>query len=324
MTAFFFVVGFFAFAVDVFLVVAILALYMTLCKLTTRLCYNMTMTKGVQRKEFARTYLTGRGVFDHSVRQAASLATSLRTIVVDTAHLTDGTQVFAQHWVATEQPTDPRKTAHLATIASSSPLMRGLHHATNLQPTRDEKPAATGSEDVQWSAWHDGSRYQLTVVGSIERILHLCEVTENEREQIILRARTLGRGRHIVFATARATSDHATLPTDTLIFEGLVACTLTLLPGTTHAISRIRAHDIRLVYITAQPEAMATAIAHAAGLTTHPKSARHADFTSFTEHTIYAHATRINTRRILASLPQPLIVARHSLAELATLLDAFR
>jgi magnesium-transporting ATPase (P-type) len=281
------------------------------------------MTKGTQRKVFAQSYLSGAGMFDRSVRQATALATSLRTIVVDTAHLTDGGQRVTQSWVATQEPANPQKTAYLATIASTSPLMRGLHKATH-EPSSIEKPAAAGSEEVEWSAWHDGSHFHLTVVGSIERMLHLCEVTENEREQIILQARKLSRSGMIVYATARGTSDRSALPTDNLNFEGLVACALTLLPGTTQAMSDLRTRGINIIYITSEPEDIATGIAHIAGLTTHPKSARHADFATSSDHTIYAHANRVNTRRIIASLPQPLIVARHSLATLAALLDAYR
>lgn len=320
----FFVIGFFARAGEDFLVVAILALYMTSRKLTTRLCYNIAMTKGAERKEFARRYVARTGMFSNPTHQARALATSLRTIVVDTAHLTDGRQVVTRSWLATQEPADPLVTAHLATVASTSPLMKGLHDATTMPLMRKERPAATGSGDVEWSAWHDGSRFTLTVTGGIAHVLGRCDVTENEREQIILQARKFTHGHHIVFATATGTSDQATLSTETLIFEGLVVCSLSLLPGTAHAIARLRALDIRLAYITTEPEDTATAIAHAAGITIHPKTARHADFANSPDHAIYAHATRVNTRRIIASLPQPLIIARHSLAELVVLLDACR
>lgn len=278
--------------------VAIPALYMTYVKLATRLCYNISMIKREWRKE------------------------SIRTIVVDTAHLTDGTQLFEYSWAPPGQQTEPHMTAHLATIASTSPLMRGLHSATD-DASRVTTPAAAGSTSVEWSAWHAGSQYDITVAGTIDRVLSLCDVTENEREQITLRARTLSRQRHIVFATARSTSDHAILPTSGLTFDGLVACSLVLLPGTTQALSSLRARQIRIVYITTEPEETAMLIAHAAGITTHPKSARHASFVTSVDHVVYAHADRINARRIIAALPQPLIVARRSLAELATRVEAY-
>jgi len=275
-------------------------------------------------REFARTYfrinLHALARVPHEVHEQVE---HLKTIVVDTAHLTDGSQTVMTTWMIPGMTGSTADTAHRATISSLRPLLRGLRRATVASHT-SVKPAYTASDTVEWSAWHHGEVYELTAAGSIEEILIYCDLADNEREQITMQARKLSRDGLIVYATARGLSDDTTPAHGSLMFDGLVACKLHLLPGTTHAMSQLRTHGIQLVYMTSEPEDLATYVAHGAHITEHPKAARHGRYVSSTEHVVYARVNRINARKIVAMLPQPIIIARDPLATLVQMLDACR
>jgi len=277
------------------------------------------------RNEFARVYCSAAADTSLPATQTASAyAKSLRIIVVDALQLTDGTQRFIETWTLPGTSGIPRATANRATLTSTTPLMVGLHHATIGETTSHVAPAYSGRDAIEWTAWHQGNLLEITAAGSVEAVLHYCDVTENERERITMKARAMSRSGRIVFATATGTS-HDTEPSyGTLNFDGLIVCELDLLPGTRDAVARLRHASIRLVYVTAAPEDVAIYIAHAAGITDHPKSGRHGDFVTSPDHDIYASVTRVNARRIISALPQPLLVAQHPISDVAHMLEACR
>ncbi|MEO5949422.1 MAG: hypothetical protein ABIP74_03390 [Candidatus Saccharimonas sp.] len=275
-------------------------------------------------RDFARTYLhinlrTLAGV-PHEIHE---LVKDLQTVIVDTIHLSNGTQTLIETWVLPGTAGAPKHTAHRATATSLQPLPRGLRLAT--APSRAPvQPADSGSGGVEWSAWHHGDVYELTVAGSVEEVLMYCETTDNERERIIMQARKLSQSDYIVYATARGLSKDARPTHGALAFDGLVVCRLHLLPGTIDAISRLKQRGVRIIYMTAAPEDLATYVAQTAHITDQPKIARHGRYASNHEHAIYARVSRINARKITAALPQPHIVALHPLPELVAMLDACR
>lgn len=297
---------------------------MTTGKLATRLCYNEHMNnKRELRREFARAYFSVvPGKFRRMPRGIAAHTKALQTLVVDTVHLTDGTQRLAEVWVLQGTNGTPLDTAAKATMKSAQPFMRGLYRALHTMPAH--KPAHVGSGAVEWTAWYHGDAFEFAMAGNVSNVLRYCDLTDNERERIMITARRLSRNGDLVWATAKGISRDKMPPRGTLMFDGLVSCTPQLLPGTVHAATRLRQLGIRLVYVTAAHEDIATYIARAAHITDYPKVARHARFTPSFEHAIYAHADRVSARRILRELPQPALVARHPLTDFVRMLECWR
>ena len=283
------------------------------------------MTRHDLRLRFAQTYCDSPlGVTSALGGKAKRYARDVKTLVVDTVHLTAGVQHHAREWTLPHETGSPIEVAHRATTQSRSSLMRGLHVATAVDGNSSVRPAYAESADIEWTARHRGGQFDITAVGSVEHMLHMCDITENEHERIMIAARQLAHSGDIVYAAASYVGESPYPQPRRMHFEGLVACALTLLPGTRAAIEYLREQEIRLVYITSLPEDTATQIAHAAHITTHPKIARHSQFAHDTSHATYAHADRTNSQRIIQQLPRPVIVARNSLSELVAMIRAYR
>lgn len=249
----------------------------------------------------------------------------LKTVVVDTPQLTNGAQTVRATWTLPGMIGDVSLIAHRATAGSSDTLLRGLHSATHSGHKLPPAPVHHSQPAIAWTAAHAGDIFELAVAGSVNDTLTYCDLTENERERIVVAARTLSRGGHVVYAIATGKEPHVEeLRHGQLSFVGLVACSLELLPGTRRAIEQLRTRGSAIVYMSALPEDTATYIAHAAGITRHPKTARHGHYASDAEHAIYASVTRVSARRLLAALPQPQLVARHPLAQFVDMVDACR
>ena len=282
----------------------------------------MTVRRDLQR-EFADSYVrSSTNGLVPTTQKATTLAHDTQTIVVDTINLTDGTQGLAETWTLAATSLSPQDTAYRATAHSTRALMRGLHNACKDSAPIALVPAEVGSEDVEWASWHHGANLELTIAGNVSSVLHYCDVTENEREAISLAARRLSVGNHIVFAAAHTLSKQAHLQAGTLTFDGLVSSVLHAYPGTHEAISQLREQGKRVVYMTAEPEDIATHVGHACGIVDRPSPARHADFVSSASHAIYANVNRRTARHIMDTLPQPVLIARHQLDTLYRMFDA--
>jgi len=283
----------------------------------------MTVRRDLQR-EFADAYMRSSGhALVTATRSAHAFAHSIQTIIVDTPHLTDGAQELAEIWTLPATTATTLATAYHATTMSTRALMRGLHHVSGESTTIATQPAETGSNDVEWAAWHHGEELELTVTGSVPAVLNYCDVTENEREVIILAARRLSAGNHIVFACARGLSKDTQLRAGALNFDGLISCLLHTYPGIPECIVQLRRAGKRVVYMTSEPEDIATYIGHACAIVDQPSPARHAGFTTSPAHAIYAHVNRRSAHRLLATLPQPVLIARHRLDVVARMLASF-
>jgi len=294
-------------------------------QLASRLCYNTYMNKRRElARDFARTYfhisLRGLAPIPHEIREHVA---QLKIVIVDTLHLTDGAQTLKGTWTLPGNSANPADTAHRATIASVRPLPSGLRVATAASHT-PHTPADSGNGSIEWSAWHFGDTYELAVAGSIEEVLMYCDVTENEREMITMQARTLSSDGHVVYATARGVSEHTKPILSSLSFDGLIACELHLHPGTLPAIARLRSHGIRVIYMSAEPEDVATCVAQAAHINIRSEAARRSSYVTTTTHAVYARVTRITARKIVAALHEPHIISQHPLSELVDMLDACR
>lgn len=249
---------------------------------------------------------------------------ALKTVVVDTPHLTNGYQTFESSWVLQAGEMPPEEVAYRATAASRGILASGLHEALTTRFHDLTEPAAAGSNDVEWSSWYHGASFQHTITGSVEEVAKYCDLTENEREQIVIQARSMAHGDHIVYGAAHGISSHTAPQTGEHNFTGLVVTSLHLASGTTSGLAALRERGIRVVYMTGESEDLATYVTNAAHLNTHAKVARHAAYAQGGDHTIYAHIDRVNARRIVTQLPQPTVILRHPVAEFVHMLDACR
>jgi phosphoglycolate phosphatase-like HAD superfamily hydrolase len=266
-------------------------------------------------QEFARSYTTVRmGMFGIVPRSVRAKFRALRTLVVDASQISDGTQHLVRTWQNNASDHSPEITAYYATRHSTAPLMRGLHTSLHSYATIDTPAYRHGSDEVEWTAWHQGAEYLLAAVGGIRETLQLCDATDTEREQAMLKARALAHEGHIVYATAHHISHQPQPHHGTMTFDGLVVCALSTFPGTHHALASLRHDDVRVVYMTSDPEDIATQVARAAGIVEHPKIARHGNFVHDTDHALYAHITRVNAPRILKQLPSPYMIARDPIA----------
>lgn len=284
----------------------------------------MTVRRDLQQK-FADSYIRSTSdTLAPTIRNATLLAHEVSTIIVDTVHLTNGAQELDTTWTLPGFSSTPLDTAYRATIHSTPPLMQGLHHASSMSENVTVQPSDSGSEDVEWAAWHHGNELELTIAGSVSAVLRYCDITENEREVITLAARRLSVGNHVVFAAAHSVAKRQNLQTGSFTFDGLISCLLHAYPGTHEAIAQLREKGKRVIYMTPEPEDIATYIGHACGVVDQPSAAQHTNFTSSTSHSIYAHANQRAASRLIRALPPSVLIARHHIGTINNMLDAFR
>lgn len=271
------------------------------------------------RKELLNNFLyTYYGTETHSGFTLALSAAvkkhiqNIRTIVVDVAHLSNGVVSINSTW--TIASTDPLKTAAMATVATKDPL-RGALAAALPESAAPTQPIKSFSGRIDYCSWYLGDKYEVYAAGSISRILHLCDLTENERELILLESRRLSSSGQIAFATASGILSNPDPAPGTMTFDGLVICNLQIYEGTQAAVEGLRKLGIDVILMTSEPEDMATLIARAGHILKRATGARNAKYAS-TDHQVFSNVTRQNARKILRKLNPEVIVARHTLVEL--------
>jgi Ca2+-transporting ATPase len=132
------------------------------------------------------------------------------------------TMLFAANTSTHDEPErDPLDTA-FTVYALGKGAQRPSH------PPLQSLPFKQGTA-LSGNLWHNGSEYDLTIKGAPERLLPLCDLTENEYEQAIVEFHKLASSGYHVIAVAHKTLTRPMTRFDALndkeklIFDGLVA-----------------------------------------------------------------------------------------------------
>lgn len=271
------------------------------------------------RNDFIRHYLhpSDKGlVLRHKLKRRIG---DIATLVIDIQHLTTGKMQVVDSWSLPDTEASPTDSVYRATVKSSNLLMRGLHAAcgnAKLTPHMSD-----GSGLVDYAVWHHGQHHKVYIAGSTARVLQYCDLTENEREEILMQARKFATNSKIVFATAQGVTESKRPTAGSLQFTGLIVCSLDLHKGTFAAMDGIRSKGILPVLMTSEAEDVAMMVAQAARVVTKATGARHAGYAA-AHHAIFSNVTKANAPQIIRKLDQDVIVARHSLPEIYDMLAA--
>lgn len=198
-----------------------------------------------------------------------------RTIVIDRlSAVTAGQLLVRDTWQPEWETPSLRHTIHNSVTASSDPLDDALRNYTQLGHTKkplhslDFSPASATSGNI----WHHGTDFMIAVKGMPERIIDHCDVTENEREALLIKFHALSAtGNYVIaFAEGRLSRDITQLddlqPGETLTFAGFVCLRVDVTATSRQLVHRAQKQGSHIVLITGQHPHMGLHIGRQLGL----------------------------------------------------------
>lgn len=246
------------------------------------------------------------------------------TIIIDTPQLTDGTLRYSRSWSPTDSEKEVLRHASRA-LAKSSREANYLREA--LTPISTHTPSQTTKRrDIWIASYPRGEQYEHEAVGPLESVLACCDLTENERERIVLEARRYARYGNLIYAVASTTNLSSKPPRGSLVFRGLVMLRLSLFPYTKQSIQHLRALGYTLVYASTDSATLVTTVAHHTALippSVLPQTSVNHQLSD--KSTVYAALSPSDRRRLIASYENDsVLVAQQPLPELDELLTTIR
>lgn len=230
----------------------------------------------------------------------------ITTFVVDSSSLVRDRYDFDATWSLSMHKENIVLAAHNALTATDNPELLLLKKS--LPPTKITVHTAvnSGNKKISWSTWHHGGDYETFWCGDITTMLHYANLTDTDREHIMLEARkAISRG---LIAYAVGSSTSATLPTNpshTIEQLSLIFVKPIMYSGVETTLQQIHKQGISVVYISSDDTYTTTAIAHLTGLATTNDIA-----VSLTPSRIarmqtklYASATPVLRQRLVDSYP---------------------
>ncbi len=180
--------------------------------------------------------------------------TNISTVFIDTANLTSG-QLKFDRVISLDPGVNALRIATTALIGQKTPLRDALT-AEYPAPIDTKTPLRICNDAVQGSIWHHGQAFLGFWVGKPTSIVHHADLTENEREALLLQSRQLAAHGSIVFAVSY--SEQNTEPktySDTRSrIAGLIVLHPTLYPGTESTVADMHAHGLRIIYASSDRE----------------------------------------------------------------------
>lgn len=182
---------------------------------------------------------------------AKKRAQAIRTIIIDTHSLSNEQLSLDRAIRYGGSGHDPLTVAQRALVGQRSILAPALPTLTSATA-----PVAILSGRVQGTVWHHGAAFTAAWVGPATSIAHHANLTDTEREQLLLQCRKLAAHGSTVYAVAY--SEHAKAPTSYNKTDAQVVGLLVLHPhvhhGTEEVIARIREAGIAIVYASKDTE----------------------------------------------------------------------
>lgn len=202
-------------------------------------------------QEFSQRYF-GKKYTRFTKPQLTQRAATITNIIVDSANLTSGELSFDRAITFGDTTKDPLETARVA--LATHPASH-LHTAIGTS-TVASSPVEAIRERVQGTIWHHGETFIGAWIGKPTSIAHHANLTDNEREQLLLRSRELAAHGSQVYAVA--TSAHLVAPHS---YKGARATVVGLLvfhphiyPGTEAAVAALHAQGITITYASKDSE----------------------------------------------------------------------
>jgi Ca2+-transporting ATPase len=128
------------------------------------------------------------------------------------------------------------------------------------------------SNGISGNVWHHGADYQVTVKGAPERILDLCDLSENERESITLQLHTLSASGADIIALAEGIFPHAIKKltdlksSEKLIFVGFVSLQMSVSSSARQLIALAKTQSMRIYLCTGKHQTASYYIAEQLGI----------------------------------------------------------
>ncbi len=224
-------------------------------------------SRGDRARLFAEAYygLTlPRLRIPQSVRERTRRIT---TLIVDTPCLTDLSLTYSHTWSLHESTSEVLTDALRALVGHTGTEAHRIRLALN-QPSPLSHPVELDETNgIYTTTYHRGDMFEHVSLGDVKTLLRQCDITENERERIILTAREQAHTGHVVYAVAHATSKLKRAPqAKSFSFAGLVSFSVKLYPNTELAIERLREMGFTLVYASSDSSEIVSTLAHASCL----------------------------------------------------------
>ena len=216
-------------------------------------------------REFIKNYFgitTRRLTIPTSIRRRAK---RIDTIVIDSTALTDGRLNFAQSYSLDISPKEVTAIAQRTLIGNTSPRSQLLRDSMGDHASLPYDPVSSHDGTLTHSSWHEGELYRTYWLGEVADIINHTDLTDNEREKLLIAARSYSaRGRQVYAAGVSLTRSlpGARPKGGTLRSVGLVSFHYTLHPDTPYAIEKIKQEDIDIIYASTDSVLNTTTLAH--------------------------------------------------------------
>lgn len=184
-----------------------------------------------------------------------------RTVVIDRVSLLTAGQLLVKDiWQPESSTLSIRRAISDSVVSSTDPLDGALRNYAQLSPSK--KPLHhidfTPQSAVSGNVWHHGKEFDVVVKGMPERIIDHCDLTENERESLLIRFHTMSVQGDYVIALAQARLDHDLTSltelslNEKLTFVGFVRLRVDVSADTRQLIRRIQSHGVHPYIVTGQ------------------------------------------------------------------------
>lgn len=137
-----------------------------------------------------------------SKHKLAEQVAAITTLIIDTPSLATGEMVFDRALSFNNSTDDTIATANRALSGTDNALSRALKSSS-------QGHISIISGRVLGTVWHHGTRYTSAWIGKPTAIAHHADLTDTEREQLLLECRKLAAHGSDVYAVAEASHDAA-------------------------------------------------------------------------------------------------------------------
>lgn len=241
-----------------------------------------------------------------SRRQLRQQLHNITTFIVDSSSLIKNTYQFSGAWSLYASRDEMISAAHNALLNNDEPGLQSLKNSLPPSKSTALSPISSGNQTISWSTWHNGGDYTTFWCGDITAMLHHADLTDNEREQVMLEARkAISRGLIAYAVGSSLTSFLPARPEHNIEQVGLIFVKPTVYPGVETTVRQIKAQGIDIMYVSSDDTYTTTAVAHLTGLSN--KDAIAITITagrlSAMHSQLYAKSTPELYQRLVASYP---------------------
>jgi cation transport ATPase len=196
------------------------------------------------------------------------------TVIVDTRVLSDGLMRLIEFRPFGETTIDECHSVTVRALASAtSHLAENLREALNIDTAEiKHPPVAHYQSGIHRTLWHHGEKFASYCLGTVEQIVELCDLTDNERELLArLEGRLNGEGK-LTFGLAQGQTSSAVTKTSdyasSLKYVGTIICEPVLISSTIGMAEQLREQGTRIVYLSRDARSTVAAVANAAHIDT--------------------------------------------------------